>query len=78
MTGHWELNSADLLPSAWHGEEPTYIFNPAIVSSDDGFLLFYRVVRKDLGRRIAACRLDANLTPIPGSARPFSDGIQGT
>lgn len=72
---HIELNTVDLLPAEWSSGEPTYIFNPAIIEEGGSFLALYRVVRKDLGRRIAACRLDSAFRPIRGSARPFSDMI---
>ncbi|MEG3166313.1 hypothetical protein U1701_17125 [Sphingomonas sp. PB2P19] len=76
IAGYRELMTADLIPAAWRDSADIYVFNPAVIADGDGMLAFYRVVRADLGRRIAACRLDADGVAIPGSAIPFSDMIR--
>lgn len=70
-----ELPASDLVPREWQAVTPTYVFNPAVAAHTSGLIAFYRVVSPELGRKIAACRLDATFRPIPGSARPFSDEI---
>lgn len=71
------LDPADLLPQAWAERHPdAYVFNPTIASHGGVTLLCYRVVEENLGRRIAFCRLDDKLAPIPGSAVPFSDHVK--
>ncbi|MDE8650467.1 hypothetical protein [Novosphingobium album (ex Liu et al. 2023)] len=79
MTGaapHGLLPADLLVPDVWKSAEPTYVFNPCIVAVDARIFAFYRVVRADLGRRIAACVIDPlTRQPLPGSATPFSDAI---
>lgn len=69
----------DLLPEAWQtlaGDGPVYTFNPTLIDAASGWLMAYRVVLADGLRRIALCRLDRDLKPVPGSATPFSDQVR--
>ncbi len=73
------FDSRALLPDAWGnaaGTSPIYAFNPTLVDAGEGWLMAYRVVLADGMRRIAHCRLDRALSPVPGTAVPFSDQIR--
>ena len=75
------LEGLALLPTAWRalpGACAARVFNPSIARLADGLALAYRVVLDDGVRRIAACRLDVDLRPVPGSQIALSDLIQGT
>lgn len=67
-----------LMPLEWASDSSNaYIFNPTICETGDGFALAYRVVLPDSEfRRLATCRLDRDLNPVPGSAVPLSDLIE--
>ena len=72
------LNPAELLPSEWQrlAEGPLYTFNPGLIrSSDDRWILAYRVVGTDGRRRIGICRLDRDFGVVAGSAKALSDSF---
>lgn len=74
MTQFVIVETTALLPRAWQSlEGPVYAFNPAIATTTSGLLLAYRLCFADGTRRIALCRLDAQLSPVSGSPVPFSD-----
>ncbi|WP_160000706.1 hypothetical protein [Roseomonas sp. 18066] len=63
-----------LVPEAWreHRSDGFRVFNPTLLPGPGGgFVMAYRVVSAALGRKIALCRLDAGLEPVPGSVTPF-------
>jgi len=72
------LETSQLVPKEWaDGNQLGYVFNPTICQADHGLSMIYRVVNPDSDiRRIAACRIDANLFPVPGSVVPLSDLIE--
>jgi hypothetical protein len=68
----------DLLPTAWRRfltEGPVRAFNPGLLRDGDGWLFAYRIVGPDGLRRIALCRLDAQLRVIDDSAKAFTDRV---
>lgn len=74
-------NSRQLIPDSWWDAEAApefHIYNPTLTRTASGLVMAYRV---DSGRglaakrRIAACRLDADLQIVPGSVVPVSDSI---
>jgi hypothetical protein len=71
------FDSRDLVPMDWQKTRENsefYIFNPALLSLGEEWLLAYRVTTPAYElNRIAACRLDANLRVVPGSVSPLSD-----
>lgn len=71
------FNSRHLLPDAWCllADGPVWGFNPALCRTSDGFLFAYRIVTTDDERRIGICRLDKELSIIPGSLLAVSDEI---
>lgn len=67
-----------LLPATWKhfsAAGPVRAFNPALLSDGTGWLFAYRVVGTDGLRRIAICRLDANLRVIGDSPLAWSDFV---
>lgn len=73
------FDPATLLPASWRaaaGTGPVRTFNPGLLREGSGWLLACRVVLPDGLRRIALCRLDANLRVVDGSQFPFSDRVQ--
>lgn len=73
------FDSGELLPDAWSadaGGGPVWAFNPALLAEEAGWLMAYRMILPDQGRRLAMCRLDARLRVVPGSAHPLSDQIR--
>src|SRR4051812_8079417 len=74
------FENAPLLPSTWRTDEvarTARVFNPSLLRDGTGWLMAYRVVAEPaLARRIAICRLDAQLRLVPGSPLPLSDWIQ--
>lgn len=73
------FQNEDLLPEAWRhlaGAGPLRTFNPGLIDEGSSWIFAYRVVAgPDWQRRIALCRLDAQLNIIPGSQIPLSDQI---
>ncbi len=73
------FENAALVPEEWRfraAQGPIWAFNPSILSDgDSGWILAYRLVFRDQARRIAICRLDAELRVIPESAIPLSDRL---
>ena len=72
------IDPKHLVPEQWSSlaKDAVNIFNLAVIEVDSGYLAAYRFVSsKDMVRRIAICRLDADLEVIPGSAIPASDLI---
>jgi predicted GH43/DUF377 family glycosyl hydrolase len=68
-----------LLPDAWRaaaGDGPVRAFNPGLLRDGAGWLLAYRVVAPDGGRRIGVCRLDQGFRIIAGSPVAFTDHVQ--
>ncbi|MFM6981613.1 MAG: polysaccharide pyruvyl transferase family protein [Microbacteriaceae bacterium] len=68
-----------MVPAKWKklSKGEFHTFNPALIANGDGFVMAYRFVsNSDLIRRIAMCRLDADMNVIPGSAVDFSDLIE--
>lgn len=73
---HHAPDNRSLLPAAWAdaaADGPVWCFNPSVLASREGWLMAYRVVLADGLRRIALCRLDASLAPVPGTQTPLSD-----
>lgn len=72
-------DAAAMVPAKWKklAKGEFHTFNPALIAHGDGFVMAYRFVsNSDLIRRIAMCRLDADMNVIPGSAVDFSDLIE--
>lgn len=72
-------DSAAMVPAEWKklGKGEFHTFNPALIAHDGGYVMAYRFVsNSDLIRRIAMCRLDADMNVVPGSAVGFSDLIE--
>lgn len=74
------LANEALLPATWKRpdvDQRIRAFNPSLLPDRDGWIFAYRIVTEpDLTRRIALCRLDANLGIIPGTPLPFSDWVR--
>lgn len=71
--------TADLIPEEWRpaaGAGPVWAFNPALVRDDTGLIMAYRLILADQARRLAICRLDANLRVVAGSPRPVSHHLR--
>ncbi|HZZ58343.1 MAG TPA: hypothetical protein VFE31_10980 [Opitutaceae bacterium] len=64
-----------VVPAVWSSPGRTAVFNPAILRDGDGWIAACRVVGPDAARRVALCRLDRSLEPIPGTAVPWSDHV---
>jgi hypothetical protein len=68
----------ELLPEAWRGfaeRGPVRVFNPGLLRNGEGWLFAYRVVAPDGLRRIAVCRLAANLDVVDGSHVALTDAV---
>jgi hypothetical protein len=73
------FESRELLPAAWRDAfagGPVRLFNPALLRDGPGWIFAFRAVGPDLIRRIGLCRLGADLNPVAGSSRPWSDEIR--
>jgi hypothetical protein len=66
-----------LVPQSWRDSrgDGFRVFNPSLLADGDGYIMAYRVVSEALGRKIAFCRLNANLDIIADSVTPFSDHL---
>jgi hypothetical protein len=74
------FSNADLIPTAWQGNEPVescHVFNPALTCYRGQWLLAYRVVLEDGRRRLAICRLNAQLEVMADSVVALSDAVVG-
>jgi len=72
------FETSELLPAAWRDAfagGPVRLFNPGLLREGSGWLFAFRAVGPDLVRRIGLCRLGADLSPVPGSSRPWSDEV---
>ena len=80
MTASVEIIAPDhAIPEQWsHLHAGTVsIFNPTLSECSGQLVIAYRVVGEVDGlRRIATAQLDENFQIIPGSAVPFSDGVE--
>ena len=73
------FDTADLVPDAWRSDAdsgPVWAFNPAIVRDGTDLIMAYRMILADQVRRLAICRLDANLQVVAGSPRAVSDRLR--
>lgn len=75
---NWTLAAEHLVPEIWASDtKGTYVFNPTMCKVEGGYAVCYRVVQVGSEiRRLATCRLDEDMRPVPGTTVALSEKIE--